>query len=799
MPRCDLHVHSRYSSRPNEWILRKIGVRQSYTQPLEIYKKLKSANCRWVTITDHNTIDGCLSIQDQPDVFISEEVTATFPENECKVHILVWNITEPQHHDIQKLRENIYDLASYLKTNQLAHGIAYPLYRTNGKLSTEDIEKLFLLFQAFQVRNGTRDELSQSVFEKCLDNLSPSKIEEFANRHNITPTHAEPWKKIRFGGSGDYSGLFLGQTWTEVSHAHTFQDFLQTLMMGQATPNGRCGDALNMSRRIYHVAVSYAKERLGNTTPNGVSLLGKMADRFLSGKNPTHLSLSDKIGLFIESVRTGRALNWIHPNTTSLDRRIARYLLDSKIRFQLDQIIAQEKTPERRTFRMASKIVNDLTYRFFLHFLEHLHRGEWMESFESLMGILPISGTVMPYFFSFQHLHATRPFLKQVSKRFCAETPISLQNKKRAWFTDTLEDVNGVARTIRSMCRSGLKAGADITVITSRSSVEQDGIRIVNFQPIGEFELPEYKIQKLSFPPILEMVDYIQSENFSECIISTPGPVCITALGAAKLLGLPTSGIYHTDFPQYAKILTEDDGMETVGWTYMKWFYSQMDLMYVNSNFYKTCWIERGIPAEKIHVLPRGLDTELFNPKHRENEYWRKHGAKGPVLLYVGRVSREKGLEFLVHIHKELKSRKLPFTLAVVGEGPYLNEFKALAPEAIFTGIITGRELGIAYASADLFVFPSTTDTFGNVVIEALASGLPTFVSDVGGPRELIQSEFDGRILPAGNVISWTNAIEQFIKNPIPRETSLQRAKSHQQERSWDEAFQRFWNLTLEI
>ncbi len=190
----------------------------------------------------------------------------------------------------------------------------------------------------------------------------------------------------------------------------------------------------------------------------------------------------------------------------------------------------------------------------------------------------------------------------------------------------------------------------------------------------------------------------------------------------------------------------------------MQWFYGQTDLLYVNSEFYRRCWIDRGIVPDKLRIFPRGLDTELFNPARREADFWKARGAKGAVMLYVGRVSKEKDLNFLAEIMPALRARvTAPFTLAIVGEGPYRQELEALLPDAIFTGILTGRELGVAYASADLFVFPSTTDTYGNVVVEAMAAGLPVAVSDIGGPRELVKTSQMGRVLPARDAAAWVD------------------------------------------
>lgn len=395
-------------------------------------------------------------------------------------------------------------------------------------------------------------------------------------------------------------------------------------------------------------------------------------------------------------------------------------------------------------------------------------------------------------------MHSQRPLLKDTARAILGRTPDILQNRKRAWFTDTLDDVNGVSRTIRTMSEAALRAGADLTVVSCRTKIDLPGIRLKNFTPVGEFELPEYKLQKLTFPPVLDVIDYIEREGITECIISTPGPVGLTALAAARLLGLRTSGIYHTDFPQYVRFLSEDEMLETLMWKFMYWFYVQFDTVYVNSEFYRQCWIDRGFDPRKLDILPRGLDTDLFHYGRRRADYWKKKGARGHVLLYVGRISKEKELKFLADVFRALRKVRKDVDLAVVGDGPYREEMQALVPEAVFTGPLSGAELGCAYASADAFVFPSTTDTFGNVVIEAVSSGLPVFVSDVGGPKELVTGTSQGRVLPAGHLPSWVEALQDFLDHPTPASVREENAKRIHQDRNWDRAFLQFWEKGLE-
>jgi glycosyltransferase involved in cell wall biosynthesis len=792
MLRVDLQLHSRFSDRPTEWILRRLGMPQSYSEPEALYRKLHAAGMTFKTITDHNRLDGAKAIAHHPDVFLSEEVTTYFPDG-CKIHLLVWNLNETQHEEIQRLRPSIYELAAYLRAQNLSHGVAHPLVNLNKILTADHFERLVLLFRCFEGRNGNREPLAQEVGHRCLRALTPEKIAALANRHNLTPAYADAHRKIFFASSDDHSGLHTGQTYTQVTHGATVADFFRGLEDGAAAMEGPMGDPLTFSSSLYTTLFSFARDKIKRNAPTGANLLGKMAERFLAGQNPTAFSLSERLGHLSEAIRTGQALDFVKPGETTLAREISAFLSDPKLKQALDRIITQEPNVQRRSFRMASHTANELSYRLVTQFQRRLSRGNIIDAFQAIIGLLPLGAALTPYLVAFAQQAPDRPLLTEVSRRFIGELPPALRNEKRAWFTDTLEDVNGVARTIRAMVQAAQHAGADVTVVTSRSTLSIRDIPIRNFAPVGEFEIPEYELQKLSFPPFLDMLDYIQRERFTELIISTPGPIGLCALGCAKLLGLRTSGIYHTDFPQYARFLSDDAFMESMVWNYMQWFYGQVDLIYVNSEFYRRCWIDRGIVPDKLRIFPRGLDTELFNPSLRDPKYWATRGAKGPVMLYVGRVSKEKDLNFLAEIMPALRQKTAPFTLAIVGEGPYRKELESLLPDAIFTGILSGRELGVAYASADLFVFPSTTDTYGNVVVEAMAAGLPAAVSDIGGPRELIKNSQMGRVLPARDAAAWIAGLTEMLAKLPPPDERLAVSRLAGGEQRWDRAFAKLW------
>src|SRR3989440_5388533 len=794
----DLHIHSRFSDRSREWLFRRLDLPDSYSDPKELHRELLERGMDFVTITDHDTIEGCLQIRDLPNTFISEQVTTYFPHDPCKVHILVWGITQAQHADIQIARDNIFVLQRYLQSGKIAHAVAHPLYSINGKLEASHLERLILLFKHFEAINGLRDALLSELAQQLFASLTREKIEKFAERHNLEPTHREAWKKILLGGSDDHGGQFMASAFTEAPSADSAENFLAHVRAGNCQAHGEGGTPLALSHGFYNTVACFIQDHFHEKLGPSAALIEQMFSRFMEGRDPTEFTLAEKASFIAQGVLSGKIFELAKPANMSLWKELSGYFARPEVKAKLAEQLSEVPEAERRTFMMANMVSEQLAFRFFQKFVQQISSGNMLESVQALTAMAPILIILAPYIYGFHSQAPSRKWLQKIFQELTGKIPEALQNNKRAWFTDTLEDVNGVATTIRKMTAAGAAAGKELIVITSRNELTVDDIPIKNFKPIGEFELPEYELQKLSFPPILQMLDYIQRERFTEIIISTPGPIGLTALLAAKMLNLQTSGIYHTDFPQYVRILTEDSFLESVTWRYMHWFYGQLDTVFVNSEEYRESWIKRGFEPEKLKIFPRGLDTQLFHPTRRDPAFFEKFGAKnGQVrLLYVGRVSREKDLDLLGEAFRRLRNEGLSIQLCVVGHGPYSKEFSESLPEALFTGYLKGEELAAAYASADIFVFPSTTDTFGNVIIEAQASGVPVIVSDSGGPKELVENERNGLITKSHDVEDLTRAIRELVTNPERRKQMGNLARESVIDRTWPNAFRKFWVST---
>jgi glycosyltransferase involved in cell wall biosynthesis len=188
----------------------------------------------------------------------------------------------------------------------------------------------------------------------------------------------------------------------------------------------------------------------------------------------------------------------------------------------------------------------------------------------------------------------------------------------------------------------------------------------------------------------------------------------------------------------------------------------------VPSFYYQRKLIEIGIEKEKIEVFKRGVNLKKFHPSYRNKDFWRNYDSNydnEDVILYTGRIAIEKDLDVFVKVYELMKNNpKVKFVM--VGDGPYLKELKEIYKnKIIFTGFLEGKDLSIAYASSDYFLFPSTTETFGNVILEAMASGLIPLVADKGASQENIINHITGFVIENNDPVKYKLILEKLIYN----------------------------------
>jgi len=361
-----------------------------------------------------------------------------------------------------------------------------------------------------------------------------------------------------------------------------------------------------------------------------------------------------------------------------------------------------------------------------------------------------------------------------------------VQPRKLALVTDTFFDVNGVSVSIKRMIAEATRRNVEFTVITCLSPEEQvtycsepyvrrliESNRLKVFTSIANLDFPEYDGLQVRFPPLLELLKYLQEQGFTKMQISTPGVIGIAGLLAAKTLQLETSATYHTNIPEYVENYTRDVSLEALAWKYMMVFYHAVDEVIVPSRCTAKLLHKRGLRKRKILLLDRWVDVDRFHPRNRIRGYWKKYGIENEESLvkfvYVGRLGVEKNLQLIASAYTQLREIRQDAHLIFVGEGPYRRELeKHLSGAPVtFTGILQGVELAHAIASADVKLFPSTTDTWGNAPLEAQASGLPVIVSEIGGPPELMLDGVTGLKIKGRSAQELCQAMLTLMNEPL--------------------------------
>ena len=373
-------------------------------------------------------------------------------------------------------------------------------------------------------------------------------------------------------------------------------------------------------------------------------------------------------------------------------------------------------------------------------------------------------------------------------------------------FTDTIGDLNGVSRFIQDMAEQSLLRDLDIQVISSTAKYCPKAENIHNFKPLFTCPMPFYNDLDLALPPKRLIKNKTKELNPDMIHISTPGAVGYLGLKIAKELGIPYTGTYHTDFPAYIKDNTSSQTLKKLTDKIMSRFYKDFKLLFSRSKEYiEILNRDLGFDKENIKIIKPGTNLEKFNPKYKSKIDWEKFNIPkdAVVALYVGRITKEKNIPFLLEVWEEyIKQNNFPpIYLVMIGEGNLKTKAKELYPYNIrYIGPVIGETLSYIYASSDFFIFPSTTDTLGQVVMESQASGLPVIVSDKGGPQSLVNKEnLSGFIVKSGEKQKWKEAIETLHKNKNLREHMGKNAIEGMSRLPIGESFEQFWEHQKDI
>jgi len=367
-----------------------------------------------------------------------------------------------------------------------------------------------------------------------------------------------------------------------------------------------------------------------------------------------------------------------------------------------------------------------------------------------------------------------------------------------AVFTDNdFDKINGVTTTSRAALQSS-PPGIHLRVYTAAQwPVESE--KYLAVRSIG-IPIPFYTEMQVYMPRLREFLRHARADRIDLVHLTTPGPIGLAALFVARRLRLPLVGSFHTDLAAYATLLSGCPWLGSLMREYMRWPYGRCARVLVPSQHTRELLIQAKSKPDRIDVWPRGVDTTLFCPSKRSQplrDSWHVSDRR-PALLYVGRLSREKGLLKLPAMSNCLHRLGIQHRIIIAGDGPLLATLRELLPDAVFTGALPRERVAEVFASADCFVFPSAPDTAGNVVLEAQASGLPVVVSSSGGPRENMVTGRTGVVCHSDDLRDWAQEIAAMLVQSNHGRLSHE-ARMYALTRTWERALEPLYRAYREV
>ena len=367
-----------------------------------------------------------------------------------------------------------------------------------------------------------------------------------------------------------------------------------------------------------------------------------------------------------------------------------------------------------------------------------------------------------------------------------------------AIFTDNdFDKVNGVTTTLRAVLKhapSGIQpriyTASDLAVATpDYLALESMGVGI-----------PYYREMRIYAPRFRAFARNAAADGISVVHVTTPGPIGLAARYVAAKLRLPLVGSFHTHLAEYTTMLSGSVMAGRIMRNYMNWLYKPSRRLLVPSESTRSLLADGGFDRTRLALWTRGVDTQTFSPARRSEALRERWGVsdRRPALIYVGRLSREKGLALFDDLQTALIGHRVSHRFVFVGDGPMREELKGLCPDAVFTGTLPHAEVADAMASADAFVFPSTTDSAGNVVLEAQACGLPVIVSDQGGPSENMRADETGFVCEAGNASSFCSPIAYLMRHAEAKSLMGRAAREYALIRRWPAALAPLYHAWVE-
>jgi glycosyltransferase involved in cell wall biosynthesis len=768
----DLHVHSACSENPTAKAIRFFRSRESFTAPEDVYTSARARGMDFVTITDHNTLNGSLAIAHLPGTFPGCEFDTWFPEDGCRVHVVALGIDERTFAEAMRARRSIYDLVACLRDAGVLHYIAHPLFDMTGKLTPDTVEKLLLLFNVLEGRNGARVVRCNGLLREIVAGLTPQDIWDMAERQGIEPYGEAPWRKVLTGGSDDHSGLFTAGAYTVAGGDGTPQGFLAAVARGECETAGEDGDARLLAHSIYATSFWRLREilRLDTDVPRQRALTWIQQGFGRIGRDVPVLEKT------VRGVRSlvpglyrpedGRGPAW----EDLLDREIGALLRDPSGIYAVGSLELN-----RRLYTVAANLAGDVLNLHLQPLVDPGGATTRRQRRDSSFAVAMVHFLELAYFIALSFQTRDRAEQDDLRRHFLGAQSV---RPRVAVLTDTLAEVGEVSQSVRRLAASAALHDVELEVLTSTTAPSGPFAGGMNFQASAVRPLEPDPDYAMVVPPVLDVVDYLYERGFTAIHVSTAGGMGLLGLLAAKLLHLPVTGAFHVDLPRYAGYLYPGTFAARHAWRYVSWFYDMLDEVYAPTRTSARDLVAHGVDPRRVRVLPAWVDGDRFGaaatPRAGAN-------GDGPEVVYAGRLAPEKGVHVLARAFREVVDGGVRARMAVAGDGPSRVRLeRELAGYPVrFLGFVPQDDLGAVYGGADVLVLPSSTDTCGLVVLEAQAAGLPVITTDRGGSHEHVVPGQTVLLVPGDDAAALARALRELLTDDERRRAMGRAAREY--------------------
>lgn len=364
-------------------------------------------------------------------------------------------------------------------------------------------------------------------------------------------------------------------------------------------------------------------------------------------------------------------------------------------------------------------------------------------------------------------------------------------------------EINGVANTLRHLCLGLVQHGHEVTIVRPRQRHERKGLipsagnaLFANEHVVASLPLPGYADLRVGIASSRQLQRLWQTNRPDAVYVATQGPLGIAAVSAARTMGLPVGSGFHTNFHQYSRYYGFG-ALERLLCAYGRWFHNRTDITLVPTSKMQHVTSSMGITPTGL--WSRGVDCLRFTPDKRDESLRASWGLEGNdrAVLYVGRLAAEKNIRTAVACYERIRKLYPRAKFVLVGNGPMRKQLSEKHPDYIFCGAQSGNDLARHYASGDLFLFPSKTDTFGNVVLEAMASGLAVVAYNDAAAHEHIRHEENGIKAPLDQDELFISGALRLANQPSLLKRIRTQARIEALKLNWQSRIEQFEKLVL--